>query len=121
MALLGTLFAFFDLLLHVHVLMAQVNQLFSNLVHLSIFVLELLLRFIIRFASSLGSFHSSLHVLDQLSQLPILFVLFGKGLCDISVLVLHLADDYIALLELFLDDLQLLWVSKRVLTLNHFL
>jgi hypothetical protein len=99
--------------------MTQVDYLFSDLVHLSIFVFELLFRLGIQLACSLSSLHTTLHVLDKLSQLPILFVLLGEGLCNVSILVLHLTDDYITLLELLLDDLKLLGVSKRVLTLDH--
>lgn len=58
--------------------------------------------------------------MDKLSQLPILIVFLAQALLQLCILLLHLCDHGIALLELLLDYLELLGVSKGVLRPNHF-
>ena len=87
----------------------------------SLFVSYISLESLIRLGSSLGFLELSFHILDELSKLPILFIAFLKGSRQLRVLLLHLTDNCIALLELLLDNLEFLRVSKRVLGPDYFL
>ena len=66
-------------------------------------------------------FHPSLHVLDQLGQLPIFIILFLQSALKLIILLLHLRNQGIALLKLFLDDFELLRISKGILRSNDLL
>ena len=69
----------------------------------------------------LSLFHSTLHVLDKLSQLSIFIVLLLECHRNIAVLLLHLGYHGISLLELFLNYFELLRICKGILGPNHFL
>ena len=58
--------------------------------------------------------------MDKLSQLPILIVFLAQALLQLRILLLHLCNHGIALLELLLDNLELLRVGKSILRPNHF-
>ena len=88
---------------------------------LSFLVFDVLFKAHVALRSGLSLLHATLHVLDELGQLPIFLVFFVEGGRDVGVLSLHLTDDSVTLLELLLNNLELLWVSKGVLGSNDFL
>ena len=81
----------------------------------SLLVLDVLLEALVALGCGLGFLHATLHVLHQLSQLPVFLVFLLQCSRDVLILGLHLTDDSVALLELLLDNFEFLRVSKCVL------
>lgn len=118
----GSLFRLFELFncgVETFVGLPEVNYLLSQLSDLSVFISGLFFEFLTFLFGGYCLFHTSLHLLNELSQLSVFFIFLAHLLWNIGVLVLHLADDDVALLEFLLDDFELLWVSEGILAFNN--
>ena len=116
-----TILVVFQELLQTIILILQINEVLTHLVSFSLFILDILLETLVALRCGLGFLHATLHVLHQLCQLPVLFIFLLECIRDVLVLRLHLTDDSVSLLELFLNDFEFLWVSECVLRSYDFL
>ena len=103
------------------ILVLQFNDLLPQLVQISFLVLDFLLELHISLAICLCLLHPSLHLLYQLSKLPVLLIFLQECFVDLSILCLHLAYHCISLQEFLFYYFQLLRVCKCVLAFDDFL
>ena len=96
------------------------DQVLAHLVRFLLFVATVAFKPLIALRVCLGLFHASFHILDKLCQLPIFVVFLLERDRNVTVLLLHLSDHSIPLLEFLLDYFEFLWVCKRILGTNDF-
>ena len=85
----------------------------------SIFILNIRLYFPIRFARHWGLFHTSIHILDHISHLPIVFISLSECRSQVSVHLLCLSNHLVSFGEFLFYSIKLLWVSKCIFWANH--
>ena len=97
----------------------EVDQVLAHLMRFFLFIAAVALEPLIALRVRLGLLHSPFHVLDELCQLPIFIVFLLEGDRNVTVLLLHLGDHGVPLLELLLNYFEFLWVRERVLRSDH--
>lgn len=96
-------------------------ELLSHIVHLPLILFKVLLDFHARPAGLLSFLHPTLHFLNELSKLSILFVFYLQSTDNLVVFLLDLGNNQIPLLEFLLNNFKLLGVSEGILAFDNFL
>ena len=101
--------------------MLQIYDFLSHFVSCSVFIFDVASELLVVFSRSLYLFHFLRHFLDQFRQLLILFCLLLELFGHLTVLLRHLLNKSISLVEFFLDELEFAGVRKGVLWGNDVL
>ena len=115
-----SLFGLFHLLFEALVSVLQLNELLAHFVRVTVFFSVIALDLLVALIVGLRLLVLVLQLLCNLCKLQSFLALLNELLLQLLVLDLHLLDDRITLLELFLDNFQLLRVGESVLGLDDF-
>ena len=101
--------------------MLEINYFFAHFMSCSILLFDFSLLLLVVFRSNLGLIYVNLHFLNKLLELLSFNFFLLEAFGQVAIVLLHLGDNCITLLEFFFDNFKLLRISKGIFRLDYFL